>query len=125
MMERVWPGFLEHVQSREPYNAHDVSALSRDAAFPGVGGECIGLAQVIGQCGRHKPPMHAPIGGLFFVGTDAGGYGCGTHQAVDSGGNVADEVFRYFALRRGTLGWRSAGIGTGSDRAPSRGGEVR
>jgi hypothetical protein len=30
--------------------------------------------------------------GLFYVGCDAGGYGCGTHQAVDSGINVADLV---------------------------------
>jgi prolycopene isomerase len=105
MMERVWPGFMDHVQSREPYDTHDVSALSRDPTLPGVGGECIGIAQVIGQCGRHKPPMHAPIRGLFLVGTDAGGYGCGTHQAVDSGMNVADEVFRYSALRRATLAW--------------------
>jgi prolycopene isomerase len=101
MMERTWPGFMKHVESRETYDARDASSLSRDPAFPGVGGETIGLGQVIGQCGRHKPSAQAPLRGLFYVGTDAGGSGCGTHQAVDSGIRVADQVLRYHQLRRG------------------------
>jgi prolycopene isomerase len=104
VMERTWPGFLEHVESREPYDAHDVRALSRDQAFPGVGGECIGLGQIVGQCGRYKPAAEAPVNGLFFVGTDAGGYGCGTHQAVESGIGVADLTFRYHRLRHAVSG---------------------
>jgi prolycopene isomerase len=108
IVERPWPGFLDHVESREPYDTRDVSALSRSPAFAGVGGECIGLAQVVGQCGRHKPSAQAPIGGLFFVGTDAGGYGCGTHQAVDSGMRVADLTLRYHRLRRALFGARAA-----------------
>jgi hypothetical protein len=56
---------------------------------------------VIGQCGRHKPSAQAPLRGLFYVGTDAGGSGCGTHQAVESGIRVADQVLRYQQLRRG------------------------
>jgi phytoene dehydrogenase-like protein len=94
MMERTWPGFRAHVAARETYDTHDVAALSRTPAFPGVGGECIGLGQVIGQCGRTKPAAQAPIRGLFYVGADAGGWGCGTHQAVESGIQVADLVLR-------------------------------
>ena len=101
VMERVWPGFHSHVSSRETYDARDASGLSREAAFGGVGGETIGLGQVIGQCGRSKPAAQAPISGLFYVGADAGGWGCGTHQAVDSGIAVADLVLRYHRLRRG------------------------
>jgi prolycopene isomerase len=100
MMNRIWPGFLEHVEARESYDTRDVSALSRDAVLPGVGGECIGLGQVMGQCGRTKPAAQAPVRGLFYAGCDAGGFGCGTNQAVDSGINVADLVFRYHRLRQ-------------------------
>lgn len=100
MMERAWPGFLGHVTAREPYDTHDVSALSRAAVLPGVGGECIGLGQVVGQCGRHKPAARAPVSGLFIAGADAGGWGCGTHQAVESGIQVADLVFRVHQQRR-------------------------
>lgn len=91
-MHRWWPDLAEHVVRREAYTARSVAAESRDAVVPGTGGECIGLAQVIGQCGRSKPAARSPLPGLYFVGCDAGGYGCGTHQAVDSGFNVADLV---------------------------------
>lgn len=101
VMERVWPGFHGHVESRETYDVRDASGLSREAAFAGVGGETIGLGQVIGQCGRSKPAAQAPIGGLFYVGADAGGWGCGTHMAVDSGIKVADLVWRHHRLRKG------------------------
>jgi prolycopene isomerase len=101
IMERTWPGFTDHVESRETYDARDASGISREPAFAGVGGETIGLGQLIGQCGHTKPSAQAPLRGLFFVGTDAGGYGCGTHQAVDSGIRVADLVLRYHQLRRG------------------------
>jgi len=104
MMGRIWPGFLDHVDVRETYDAHDVSALTREQALPGLGGECIGLGQVVGQCGRYKPSAQAPVRGLFYVGTDAGGYGCGTHQAVDSGVRVAKLVFRYHQLHQSVLG---------------------
>jgi phytoene dehydrogenase-like protein len=89
-MERVWPGFHKVVKSRVPYGTAQVSKVSRDAVVPGQGGECVGLAQIVGQCGTHKPSPRSPLAGLYLVGCDAGGRGCGTHQAVDSGLNVAD-----------------------------------
>jgi prolycopene isomerase len=109
IMERVWPGFHAHVASRETYDARDASGISREPAFAGVGGECIGLGQVMGQCGRYKPDARAPIAGLFYVGVDAGGFGCGTHQAVESGIAVADLVFQYQRLRRGVVGAAARG----------------
>ncbi len=115
MMERVWPGFLGRVYDREPYDVREVSALSREPAFPGVGGECIGLGQVIGQCGRFKPSARAPLSGLFYVGADAEGYGCGTHLAVESGIRVAEQVERFLRLRRALFGTRTA---PGARRAP-------
>jgi Flavin containing amine oxidoreductase len=47
---------------------------------------------VIGQCGTSKPDARTPLPGLYLTGCDAGGYGCGTHQAVDSGFNVAEMI---------------------------------
>lgn len=91
-MHRWFPDLADHVVRQETYTSKNVSAESRDAIVPGMGGECIGLAQVIGQAGRHKPDPRTPLDGLYLVGCDAGGYGCGTHQAVDSGFNVADLV---------------------------------
>lgn len=89
IVKEVWPGVYDHLVRREPYNAKHVSNLTRDSVVPGQGGECIGLSQVIGQCGRSKPDARTPLPGLYLTGCDAGGYGCGTHQAVDSGFNVA------------------------------------
>ncbi|TET96592.1 MAG: hypothetical protein E3J29_05415, partial [Dehalococcoidia bacterium] len=89
MVDTLWPDLRPHVEREERYSAAQVSSLTRDHVLPGQGGECIGLAQIVGQCGRHKPLARAPILGLYYVGCDAGGYGCGTHQAVDSGAAVA------------------------------------
>jgi len=66
-----------------------ISSSTRDSVLPGQGGECVGLGQIVGQCGKHKPSPQAPIEGLFYVGADAGSAGMGTHQAADSGIKVA------------------------------------
>ncbi len=99
MVMRLWPGLRECVDRSERYGTSHVSTLTRDAVVPGQGGECIGLGQIVGQCGKHKPSARAPLRGLFYVGCDAGGYGCGTHQAVDSGVNVAAMVCREHRIR--------------------------
>ena len=94
MAARLWPALPEHIVHRARYGAAQVSALSRDAVLPGMGGECIGLGQVMGQCGRSKPDSRAPVKGLYYVGCDAGGRGVGTSQAVASGYHVANRVMR-------------------------------
>ncbi len=98
-VEKLWPGLEECTESKVRYGNAQVSGLTRDSVVPGQGGECIGLAQIVGQCGRHKPSAKAPLRGLFYVGCDAGGYGCGTHQAADSGVNVAGMVCREHRIR--------------------------
>lgn len=95
---QMWPEIGDHVIRREPYTAAAVSNMTRDSVTAGQGGECIGLSQIIGQCGQAKPSAQTPIPGLYLVGTDAGGYGCGTHQAVDSGFNVAAMVIEQWKL---------------------------
>ncbi len=92
VIDELWPDLRKHIVRTEPYTARQVSRMTRDAVLPGQGGEAIGLAQVIGQCGSSKPDPRTPMGGLYIVGCDAGGRGAGTHQAVDSGFNVAAMV---------------------------------
>ena len=89
------PEMRKHLIRREDYTTANVSRVTRDSVVPGQGGECIGLGQIVGQCGRHKPSPTAPIQGLFYVGVDAGGNGVGTHHAVDSAAKVAPMVLRY------------------------------
>ena len=78
---------------KEAYTTKSVSALTRDSAVPGAGGECIGIAQTMEQEGSNKPNPRTPLEGLYIVGCDAGGKGAATHQAVDSGFRVAEMVF--------------------------------
>ncbi len=52
-------------------------------------GECIGLAQIVGQTGRHKPSPRTPVQNLWLVGADAGGRGVGTENAAMSAMCVA------------------------------------
>lgn len=93
MVDRLWPTFREKVTRRQAFGADAVASTTRDNVM-GHGGACIGLGQLIGQCGRSKPDFRAPLPGLYYVGCDAGGRGIGTTQAVDSGYNVAAGVLK-------------------------------
>jgi prolycopene isomerase len=94
-VSRIWPEVAEHIESKEYYGPAQVAALVRDTVMPGQGGECFGLAQIVGQCGKHKPSPKSPIRGLYYAGFDAGSSGLGVHQAVDSGIKVAEMVRQY------------------------------
>ena len=89
VIDELWPELKDHIIRKEPYGAKQISSMSRDVAVAGCGGEAVGIAQVVGQCGKSKPDARTPLAGLYIVGCDAGGRGAGTHQAVDSGFNVA------------------------------------
>jgi len=102
IMLDAYPDLEKHIEFKEAYTPTHVCNLTRDQVLPGQGGECIGLGQLMGQCARTKPSVKAPVRGLFFVGCDAGGYGVGTQQAVDSAIKVADLVLRYDRMRRAT-----------------------
>ena len=73
MMFEAFPDLPKHIESVEHYSAKEISALTRDQVLPRIGGETIGLGQVVGQAGRYKPAVKAPVRGLFYVGCDAGG----------------------------------------------------
>jgi len=88
-MEEHFPEIWAAVERKEYNGPREIRDLTRDSAFPGVGGECVGLAQIVGQCGADKPRSETPLRGLYIAGTDAGAAGMGTHQAALSGTAVA------------------------------------
>lgn len=96
----AFPGLEAVIEDKELYTPRHVSNLTRASAVAGCGGETIGLGQIVGQCGPYKPSINAPIGGLFYVGCDAGGQGVGTQQAIESGMKVADAAGRHHRLRQ-------------------------
>ena len=91
-MQRFFPEIWAACERRDYAGPREVSRLTRDSVLPGQGGECVGLGQVVGQCGRKKPSVNSPVRGLYYVGTDAGAAGMGTHQATCSGIEVASRV---------------------------------
>ncbi len=94
MFETQWPEIWSAIEHREYAGPAQISATSRDSVLPGQGGECVGLAQIVGQCGADKPSVESPIDGLYYVGADAGATGMGTHSAALSGIMVADLITR-------------------------------
>ncbi len=99
-MSRFFPGIAQVIERREYAGPREISNLTRDSVLPGQGGECVGLGQIVGQCGRMKPSPIAPIRGLYYAGADAGGAGMGTHQAACSGTEVARQVGHYLKKRQ-------------------------
>jgi phytoene dehydrogenase-like protein len=94
-----FPEIMKVCERQEYMGPKDIANLTRDSVLPGQGGECVGLAQIIGQCGRHKPSSDAPINGLYIAGADAGSKGMGTHQSALSGTGVARLVQNYLRCR--------------------------
>ena len=91
-MQETFPEIWDACERREYHGPKEIRNLTRDSAFPGVGGECVGLAQIVGQCGSDKPKSQTPLRGLYIAGADAGGEGMGTHQSALSGTRVARMV---------------------------------
>ncbi|MDB4433262.1 FAD-dependent oxidoreductase [bacterium] len=98
-MVRFFPEIWQATERREYAGPKEISQMTRDSAVPGQGGECVGLGQIVGQCGKMKPSVEAPIRGLYFSGADAGGAGMGTHQAAESGIEVARQVGHFLNRR--------------------------
>ncbi len=88
-MQELFPDIWEATERKEYNGPREISNLTRDSVLPGQGGECVGLAQIVGQCGSMKPSSETSIRGLFLSGADAGSAGMGTHQAAGSAIAVA------------------------------------
>lgn len=101
-MVKLFPDIWDATERREYAGPKEIRDLTRDSVVPGQGGECVGLAQIVGQCGEMKPKIQAPINGLFYAGADAGGTttaGMGTHQSGLSGIEAARLVQHYLKKR--------------------------
>jgi len=94
-MQRFFPEIWQATERKEYSGPREISKLTRDSVLPGQGGECVGLGQVVGQCGGMKPKPETPVRGLYIAGADAGGAGMGTHQSAMSGIEVARLVGHY------------------------------
>jgi phytoene dehydrogenase-like protein len=101
-MVSYFPEIWEATGRREYAGPKDISDLTRDSMGPGLGGECVGMGQIVGQCGKLKPKSQTPVRGLYIAGADAGGAGMGTHQSCESGTKVARMVGHYLNKRRKT-----------------------
>lgn len=99
MLAKLYPDVWAAVESKDRAGPAQVSAQTRDSVLPGQGGECVGLGQIVGQCGKNKPSSKSPIEGLYYAGADAGSTGMGTHQAADSGIKVAEMVLEHHRVR--------------------------
>jgi prolycopene isomerase len=98
-MQEFFPEIWEACERREYSGPKEIADLTRDSVIQGQGGECVGLAQIVGQCGSMKPDSNAPINGLYIAGADAGAKGMGTHQSALSGTAVARLVQHYLLGR--------------------------
>ncbi|MFQ5665421.1 MAG: phytoene desaturase family protein [Candidatus Binatia bacterium] len=96
---QLFPEIYEATERKEYAGPRDISNMTRDSVLPGQGGECVGLGQVVGQCGKLKPNTAAPVRGLYYAGADAGGVGMGAHQAACSGIEVARLVGHFLNKR--------------------------
>ena len=75
----IFPQIEGHVQWKmRTHISHTASITGKPT------GECIGLAQCVGQTGVHKPTPWTPVKDLWLVGADAGARGVGTEQAAGS-----------------------------------------
>jgi len=86
-IHEMWPQVRGHVMWKERSSVADVGAVTGKTT-----GECIGLAQCVGQVGANKPSPMTPIENLWLVGCDAGARGVGTEQATNSALYVANLV---------------------------------
>jgi phytoene dehydrogenase-like protein len=103
MLARLWPEVVPAIEDKMYAGPAQVSLLTREHVLPGQGGECVGMGQIVGQCGRHKPSPKAPIQGLFYVGADAGACGMGTNQATESGIKVARMVLQHYRAHQSVV----------------------
>ncbi|HQP29824.1 MAG TPA: NAD(P)/FAD-dependent oxidoreductase [Deltaproteobacteria bacterium] len=74
-----FPRIKDHIQWTQRAGIQQTSALTGRPS-----GECVGLAQCVGQTGAKKPTVKTPIKDLWLVGSDAGARGIGTEQAAAS-----------------------------------------
>lgn len=115
IVEKIQPDLFQHIEKEECFGPANVPGVGRDAVLPGQGGESYGIALSVGQYKDERLNGDSPIKGLYFVGSDAGGFGLGTHQAVDSAVNLSRRLLGIFRSNDKTTALKVPSIGVGND----------
>ena len=92
MIRKIQPELFNHIYRTELMTPAQACTVGTDRMEPTLGGEAYGIANCIGQSGEQRPSPKSPIQHLYYVGNDAGGFGMGTNQAVDSAVHVVDRI---------------------------------
>lgn len=92
VLRKIQPDLFDHIEKREYMTPAQTVSVGTDALSEHIGGEAYGVANAIGQSGESRPSPISPVKGLYYAGNDAGGFGEGSHQAVDSGVKVAEYI---------------------------------
>jgi len=77
-LDNMFPGMKENILWVDKTYYQDLED------FAGENGNCIGIGQVVGQCGADRPRIQTPVKNLYIVGGDAGGGGVGIENAINS-----------------------------------------
>ena len=92
IVRKIQPDLFDHIYRTELMTPAQSAAVGTDKMGSNLGGEAYGVANSIGQSGDERPSPVSPIQNLYYVGNDAGGFGMGTNQAVDSAVNVVEMI---------------------------------
>lgn len=92
IVRKIEPELFNHIYRTELMTLSQVHAVGTENMTSTLGGEAYGVANAIGQSGDQRPNAKSPIKNLYYVGNDAGGWGMGTNQAVDSAVNVVNSI---------------------------------
>jgi phytoene dehydrogenase-like protein len=92
IVRKIQPDLFDHIYRTEIMSVAQSAAVGTEKMAPDFGGEAYGVANAVGQSGEQRPSAKSPIKNLYYVGNDAGGWGMGTNQAVDSAVNVTNMI---------------------------------
>ncbi|MFA7672916.1 MAG: FAD-dependent oxidoreductase [Clostridia bacterium] len=92
VVRKIQPDLFDHIYRTELMTPAQSAAVGTDLMSPDNGGEAYGVANSIGQSEDQRPSPVSPIHNLYYVGNDAGGFGMGTNQAVDSAVNIVNMI---------------------------------
>ena len=95
IVRKIQPELFNHIYKTQTMTLSQCYTVGTDNMASDLGGEAYGVANAIGQSGSQRPSAKSPIKNLYYVGNDAGGWGMGTNQAVDSAVNVVNMILEY------------------------------
>ena len=86
-LRRVVPGLDEHAVFVDRFSVEFIEKWIGKEFGPAVS-----TAQTPDQVGKNRPPVHAPLTGLYFAGCNAGARGVGTELAAASAMECVDRI---------------------------------